>query len=301
MVARRLLRRLGSADVAALITVPPACALTFLEAYMRTDVADADLPHKCQYSPIAGCLRSTQVRQLEQNGFVVLEGASAPISGCLLRQAREGAMAVQQEEKRFALSTNDADVRQDHLCWLRETDGMPAAPVQDRQWAPLDKALVHCMRLLRGVAWALECHQYTCSHQHQVPQQVQLAWYPGNGHSHYVRHLDSCVDPAYEIGLMAWLRVSDYRRRSVTAILYLNDDAWNLAQDGGGLRLYLDKGSVGQHEAHTDANGESYVDVIPRGGTLVLFDSRRIEHEVLPTNKDRLALTCWILGEQTAS
>merc|ERR1712107_222879 len=48
-------------------------------------------------------------------------------------------------------------------------------------------------------------------------------------------------------------------------------------------------------EANVDES--SYTDVFPRGGTLVVFDSRRMEHQVFPTREDRFALTSWIAGE----
>ena len=48
--------------------------------------------------------------------------------------------------------------------------------------------------------------------------------------------------------------------------------------DGGALRLHLPDGAV---------------DVPPRGGTLVLFLSAEIEHEVLPTTRERLSIAGW--------
>ncbi len=66
-------------------------------------------------------------------------------------------------------------------------------------------------------------------------------------------------------------------RRLVSAVLYLNA-AWTVA-DGGKLRLYL-----GEHES---------VDVLPEGGTLVIFLSARFEHEVLPARRQRLSLAGW--------
>lgn len=68
-------------------------------------------------------------------------------------------------------------------------------------------------------------------------------------------------------------------RRTVTAILYLNDD-WYTA-DGGQLRIY------------TDADEQSYQDILPRAGQLVTFLSARFVHEVLPANRNRLSITGW--------
>lgn len=92
------------------------------------------------------------------------------------------------------------------------------------------------------------------------------------------------------------LRGRDYRRRSVTAILYLNEADWNPAPDadGGYLKCYIDAD-------RNDVIGTTAITVLkvsPVGGTLVLFDSRYLLHEVEPSNRDRLALTLWIVGEK---
>ena len=83
--------------------------------------------------------------------------------------------------------------------------------------------------------------------------------------SYYRKHLDQFRG----IGL-----------RTVTAILYLNT-TWQ-AGDGGQLRLYLER----------DGEGE-YLEVEPRGGTLVSFLSADYFHEVLPSRTERMSLTGW--------
>ena len=37
--------------------------------------------------------------------------------------------------------------------------------------------------------------------------------------------------------------------------------------------------------------------VWPRGGTLVLFDSQAVQHEVAPSGRERWALTLWVMAE----
>lgn len=86
---------------------------------------------------------------------------------------------------------------------------------------------------------------------------------PGSG---YERHYD---------------RPKGSARRKLTVTLYLNKD-WS-AECGGYLRLYL------------PPNCETFVDVEPRLGTLVVFLSELFPHEVLPSNRDRLSLTGWFL------
>jgi SM-20-related protein len=87
-----------------------------------------------------------------------------------------------------------------------------------------------------------------------------FALYPPG--SFYKRHVD---------------RFRDDDRRTVTAVLYLNPD-WQ-DEDGGALRLYLD--------------GDKPLDVLPEAGTLVVFMSADLHHEVLLTQRERLSLTGW--------
>ncbi|MFZ3152672.1 2OG-Fe(II) oxygenase [Pseudomonas sp.] len=72
-------------------------------------------------------------------------------------------------------------------------------------------------------------------------------------------------------------RFRDDDRRAVSAVFYLNED-WQ-AEQGGALRLYL-------------PNGETR-DVLPQAGSLLLFLSADMPHEVLPATRDRLSLTGW--------
>lgn len=78
----------------------------------------------------------------------------------------------------------------------------------------------------------------------------------------YQRHLD---------------RFRDDDRRTVSAVFYLNDD-WRPEQ-GGALRLHL-------------ADGRAH-DVLPQAGTLALFMSAEMPHEVLAATRERLSLTGW--------
>merc|ERR1739848_786223 len=122
----------------------------------------------------------------------------------------------------------------------------------------------------------------------------------GDGRSHYSRHLDSCIGSPLELGLLGWARARDYRDRAVTVILYLNEGDWPV-DAAGQLRIYHDSERSPPSErinaTESDCGVETYTDVVPRGGTLVVFDSRRMEHQVIPTNNDRFALTCWIAGK----
>ena len=110
-----------------------------------------------------------------------------------------------------------------------------------------------------------------------APDKLMLANYPGDG-ARYVAHLDNDPgDPRHSEGEPG-LRASD---RAVTAILYLNPD-WEESH-GGCLRVHLE-----------GTGAKTTVDVAPSAGRMVLFDCRRIVHEVLPSHSSRWAMTAWI-------
>ncbi len=181
-------------------------------------------------------------------------------------------------------SPNDADVRQDVMLSIREDDEHDHGD-----------ALVHCMRLLRGVPYLLGRHGYAASGRHVVPRQCQLALYRPDGASAYVRHLDRCDLPVAEMGLLGWLRASDYRHRVLTAILYLNSPDWN---GGGELRVFDERRSDAAADDDGGGDAAKYSDIVPSGGKLILFDSSRVEHQVLASHgEDRYALTCWFNGD----
>lgn len=79
-----------------------------------------------------------------------------------------------------------------------------------------------------------------------------------------------------------------------TCILYLNDDEWDTATDGGALRIYPGT----EHSSTLESlSGWPFVDVCPGPyGRLLIFDSRAVHsvQPVLRTNGRRRALTLWI-------
>lgn len=84
------------------------------------------------------------------------------------------------------------------------------------------------------------------------------AYPPGGG---YARHRD---------------RFRDSDARVVSWVSYLNDDDWR-EDDGGALRLHLHDGAV---------------DVSPAGGSICFMSE--LEHEVLPSTRERLSIACWM-------
>lgn len=91
--------------------------------------------------------------------------------------------------------------------------------------------------------------------------EIHYALYPID--SFYKKHIDIFANDS---------------RRQFSIILYLNQD-W-AESDGGHLLLYLDNGS------------QEYI--LPKGGRFVCFPSHLLQHEVLPTKRERLSLTGWL-------
>jgi SM-20-related protein len=83
-----------------------------------------------------------------------------------------------------------------------------------------------------------------------------------------------------------WDQHQQGSRRVVSCVIYLNelwDESW-----GGQLRLF----------DRTDS-GITRAEVVPHGGTVVLFMSAEVPHEVLPSLKERLSVAAWLLEAAT--
>lgn len=93
--------------------------------------------------------------------------------------------------------------------------------------------------------------------------EVHIARYPAG--AGYKRHLDQ-------------FHKDDHRRISV--ICYLNEN-W-AESEGGQLRIY---------------EKETITDVLPISGRLVCFRSEMLEHEVLPSTRERDSITGWMLDQ----
>ena len=54
----------------------------------------------------------------------------------------------------------------------------------------------------------------------------------------------------------------------------------------------------GENDEKDHGDDGKYLDIVPSGGKLILFDSSRVEHQVLASHgEDRYALTCWFNGD----
>ena len=148
------------------------------------------------------------------------------------------------------------------------------------------------------------------------------------GGARYAAHRDGL--PLGSAGLMSMLVIPGIVMRELTVIFYLTDPATELApatKGGGGgggggggadgcaaacYRVVDDRSTLqpgalvlylGADEADTvGGTAQTVVEILPVGGRAVLFDSRRILHEVVPVTRpdlERLAMTVWIGGPAT--
>jgi hypothetical protein len=132
------------------------------------------------------------------------------------------------------------------------------------------------------------------------------------------------------LGLVSYLEARHYKSRVLTAIVYLTDfescdsggkmEGWSEAKHGGSLRLYPSYAfASSEHLASSlpsplpsSASSSSVPPVVvvpPQLGTIVIFDSTTILHEVtamaaIPEgelnggNRDRVAVTIWLTGRR---
>jgi len=156
------------------------------------------------------------------------------------RRAAAGAL-VPASVGRGTLVVVSEGVRGDRIQWLE---------------AAQDAACDQYLAIMDGLRQALNQDLYLGLEDFES----HFALYPPG--AFYLKHLD---------------RFRDNDRRTVSAVLYLNQD-WQ-SEQGGALRLYL-------------ADGETR-DVLPQAGTLLVFLSADMPHEVLPATRERLSLTGW--------
>ena len=157
-----------------------------------------------------------------------------------------------------------------------------------------------------------ELLQHELDIQLSESMELQYLRYPGGGTSSkkkkrkntsenkgfYGRHFDSDPEDANTC------------KRKISLLLYLNEDGWDAEKDGGILRAYIPQQFTSEQKATDIGNGGAKKeednnvftqDIVPEGGKLVLFDSASVEHEVLPTCKERWAVVGWFLSANNAT
>lgn len=196
---------------------------------------------------------------LADNGIIVLPGFLDEATVTALRGAAQRLQAEglfhQASIGHKQTSLVDTRIRGDEILWLRD---IPEAqtPLPVRALAETADQLVAFLNesLYAGIR----------SHE------LHFALYPAG--AGYQRHLDVFRDDS---------------ARVITFICYLNPPDWT-AEDGGQLRIFRPQGSDLAWPFPADTH-----DVLPAGGTLILFRSALFPHEVLPSFRQRASVTGW--------
>lgn len=187
-----------------LITVATYAIGTLAVAYAESDIQDADLAidvisnHRDQ-----SYITQSDVDNFKKDGMVVIKNV---LTESELQSARACVENITNEGRMQNTSANSITIRQDKVCFVRESDGTNEAGSKEAQnYSRLGEGLLNCMAILRGATSRLESLGYDRSNHHRVPKQCQLAHYTGNGKTGYLPHRDAASDTNfYQIGLLAW-------------------------------------------------------------------------------------------------
>ncbi len=191
----------------------------------------------------------------------------------------------------------DASTRGDVVRWMDGTDGRAPACAALAQWLRgelMDEIRDACAAAPPGTNGGAGGAPTLKLEPPSALPLAMLACYPGGG-TRFLRHVDNSPESP--------------DTRAVTAIVYLNS-SWSPA-DGGELRIYdaptADDAAASAAAARGTvaslvppppppggAETPAAVRVEPRLGTLVLFWSHRVPHEVMPASTPRFAMSLWM-------
>ena len=243
-----------------------------------TEVEPANLPTSVYETTLD---RVELVTQLVNNGYAVIDGFLADLHHdlpALLAEARRAA-GVTRGNSNDDGNTASLGVDRARCGVVTETDQDKSirrdlthdVDPLDVTKLPLLAKAARTLQFLVGGAVDLFMPQKLYSRE-----RPQFACYPGGG-SFYRRHFDNPRNLADGIDNL----------RRITILLYLNED-WPAEQEGssstqgGELRLLLRSPEYFE------------VNVAPIANRCVVFFSDLIEHEVLPTSLQRIAMTVWL-------
>lgn len=222
-----------------------------------SSIAEAERAAKARARDVMAGGAAGIYKDTEFGGLQVLRGA---IDAEIISQMREEAQRLNQQGH-FGCNNQESEGRGDKTLHLTmnaaRTNAMPG--------------LMYGSMLLYHTAMLLN-QQRPPRQPALEPECVQLACYDPGGPCYPV-HKDE--------------ESEDGTGRQVTLILYLQErweNAW-----GGAFRAY-------RKDVHTGQSLPEYAEVLPHGGTMVMFRSPDLAHEVLPllpSSEPRMALAMW--------
>lgn len=152
----------------------------------------------------------------------------------------------------------------------RVRDTLALDLLTDAVWRTLPLPLLQLVGVIDSMRSVLATE---CKRPLDGNAELQLLHYHPGGF--YARHVDDGIGTAERPV-----------RRSISLLLYLTPTDWHAERDGGCLRVF--------------ERERAPRDLPPTAGTLVLFDSASVPHEVMATHRERRVLVGW-LCEQRAT
>lgn len=230
-----------------------------MAAVLDAAVAAVDLAAEPTTIDLSDAVVEGIARNIRSDGFAVVDGALGDAHAAALRSS---CLAVDKTASTIAEGTKmtvDGKRRDDVIAWLKKSDDAAVAA---------HRLAMDALRAKLEAALALKMDSSS----------FMTAQYAA-GSAGYVRHRDSA--PRRPSG------------RKLTAIYYLNP-AWT-DSDGGELRIWPDSCAEAYVGGARDDAGP-HRDLAPRHDRLLVFRSA-LEHAVLPSRADRLALTTWFFNK----
>lgn len=228
----------------------------------QDDKDDKDPRKHCTMAPF---LRAKQLKQLYLNDWLEVPGF---LSDNLCEKLREDLKKLRNDHSFEVASIGHdgnqiqdesvpfRDIRRSESCFIGK---FPQRSGSKTNQLPTSESREELYTILNDLREDLEA-----SFNETVPPldsellELMYVYYPNGGY--YRRHFDSEQDSECISSIREW-----------SFVLYLNEE-WNQRQ-GGCLRLHRDDGASG--------GLPNYIDIEPRLGTLVIFRSKNMPHEVL--------------------
>jgi SM-20-related protein len=244
---------------------------TISKAWLSQPIAHVRRSTTQRLATTTPCLSGEQLQELKENKYLIVP-AFIPES---LQQSLRQDVEQLRSQNYFKVakigqdSTNmlNTKIRVAETCFLgKSKKDLPQHAGRQELYERLDR-----LRTDLGVFGPLD----------DDLTELLYAYYPQGGF--YRRHRDAIPGSASVL-------------RTYSMLLYLNKD-WNSVKDAGQLRLHFDSGG----DELPPGESPFYKDVDPEGGTLVIFQSDAIPHEVLDTQKKRIAVVGWFNRPMSAS
>eukprot|EP00747_Dinoflagellata_sp_TGD_P017191 gnl/TRDRNA2_/TRDRNA2_125660_c0_seq2.p1 gnl/TRDRNA2_/TRDRNA2_125660_c0~~gnl/TRDRNA2_/TRDRNA2_125660_c0_seq2.p1 ORF type:complete len:319 (-),score=49.71 gnl/TRDRNA2_/TRDRNA2_125660_c0_seq2:3-959(-) len=270
-------------------------ASTCVAAAAPVSTQDTIAPSSQWQLPLQSILDGAHLDQLKARGYVVADLCSrstSDASGDLLPQSCIAAARAEAksllDSGRFEEAGQPAH-RGDLICHLSAEEALSCGHSE----------LAGAVQMLRRLPQVLEDPNDPTVVPLAAPARAMLSLYDGG--AAYAEHVDGV--PRSQLGFFGAVQAaratgslfsgmarlaagsSSVRFREYTCILYLNAEDWDASHDGGCLRVF---------PAASSTELGSSLDLAPIGGRLVVFCSRTMRHAVLPSRRQRIAMTMWL-------